>query len=148
MSSAGRRALKCGAYRRQLSVTVGTIFKDSHVPLTYWLAAIHLMCASKKGISALQLQRMLGIKTYKSAWFMAHRIRYAMAKRSSIGKLTGIVGCWESIGRDPASQGYRVKKADKQPSFKLTSSPCQLVHLLLVTTTNEAFIASDYGYNL
>lgn len=65
----------------QFTVTVGTIFEDSHIKLSIWLMAISLMCASKKGISAHQLHRMLGI-TYKSAWFMAHRIRYAMAQPS------------------------------------------------------------------
>jgi transposase-like protein len=70
---------KCGACRKQFTVTVGTIFEDSHIPLNKWLMAFHLLCASKKGMSAHQLHRMLGV-TYKSAWFMAHRIRYAMAE--------------------------------------------------------------------
>src|SRR5262245_59427132 len=65
-----RRGLyKCRACRKQFTVTVGTIFEDSHIPLRKWLTAFHLMCASKKGISAHQLHRMLGL-TYKSAWFM------------------------------------------------------------------------------
>jgi hypothetical protein len=110
VSSAERRAPKCGAYWRRFSVTEGTIFEDSHAPLTYWLAAIHLMCASKKGINAHQLHRMLGI-TCKSAWFMAHRIRYAMMELSSISKLTGRVECWKSIGRDSAGLGHRVREA-------------------------------------
>jgi transposase-like protein len=70
---------KCGACRKQFTVTVGTIFEDSHIPLNKWLMAFHLLCSSKKGMSAHQLHRMLGV-TYKSAWFMAHRIRYAMAE--------------------------------------------------------------------
>ncbi len=67
----------CNACRKQFTVTVGTIFERSHVPLSKWLAATFLMCASKKGISAHQLHRMLGV-TYKTAWFMAMRIREAM----------------------------------------------------------------------
>lgn len=63
--------------RKQYTVTVGTVFERSKVPLNKWLLATHLMCASKKGISAHQLHRMLGV-TYKTAWFMAHRIREAM----------------------------------------------------------------------
>src|SRR5579872_7093913 len=56
----GRKGLwKCGACREQFSVTIGTIFEDSHIPLHKWLFAIHLMCSSKKGVSALQLQREL-----------------------------------------------------------------------------------------
>lgn len=81
---------KCKGCREQFTVTVGTIFEDSHIPLNKWLFAIHLLCASKKGMSAHQLHRMLGI-TYKSAWFMAHRIRYAMAQEPLSSKLTGTI---------------------------------------------------------
>lgn len=69
---------KCSDCRKPFTVTVGTIFASSHIGLREWLIAFHLMCSSKKGISALQLQRNLGIKQYKSAWHMAHRIRHAM----------------------------------------------------------------------
>jgi transposase-like protein len=69
--------LYCRSCRKKFTVTVGTVFERSHIPLSKWLLAYHLMCASKKGISAHQLHRMLGI-TYKSAWFMAHRIRESM----------------------------------------------------------------------
>lgn len=69
---------KCRDCRKPFSVTVGTLFERSHISLSKWLLAVHLMSASKKGISAHQLHRMLGI-TYKSAWFMCHRIREAMA---------------------------------------------------------------------
>jgi transposase-like protein len=68
---------KCNACRKQFTVTVGTIFEDSKIALNKWLLAFRLMAGSKKGISAHQLHRSLGI-TYKSAWFMAHRIREAM----------------------------------------------------------------------
>lgn len=68
---------KCGHCRKQFTARVGTIFESSHIPLHKWLQAFHLMCSSKKGISAHQLHRILEI-TYKSAWFMAHRIREAM----------------------------------------------------------------------
>jgi len=69
---------KCRACEMQFSVTVGTVMERSHIPLTKWLLAVELLSSSKKGISAHQLHRMLGI-TYKSAWFLAHRIREAMA---------------------------------------------------------------------
>jgi transposase-like protein len=88
-SSARKGLWKCRACRSQFTVTVGTVFEDSHIPLSKWVIAIHLLCASKKGMSAHQLHRMLGI-TYRAAWFMAHRIRYAMAP-SKIEKLTGVV---------------------------------------------------------
>ena len=69
--------LECRACRRQFSVTVGTVFERSHVALNKWVLAVHLLTASKKGMSSHQLSRMLGV-TYKTAWFMAHRIREAM----------------------------------------------------------------------
>lgn len=68
---------KCKPCRKQFSVTVGTLFERSHVPLNKWLLAVHLLCASKKGHSSHQIHRMLGI-TYKTAWFMTHRIRESM----------------------------------------------------------------------
>lgn len=68
---------KCGDCKGQFTVTVGTVFERSRIPLNKWLMAIHLMCSSKKGISSHQLHRMLGV-TYKTAWFMTHRIREAM----------------------------------------------------------------------
>ena len=74
----GRKGLyKCRACRKQFTVTVGTIFEDSHIPISKWLLALHLLASSKKGISAHQLHRNLGI-SYKGAWFMAMRLRYAM----------------------------------------------------------------------
>ena len=93
-SSGGRKArkglYKCSDCRKQFTVTVGTIFESSRIPLNKWLLAIHLICSSKKGMSAHQLHRMLGI-TYKSAWFMAHRIRYAMTQEPLFSKLNGTV---------------------------------------------------------
>lgn len=69
---------KCYACRKPFTVKVGTIFEDSHIQMRDWLVAIHLLCASKKGISSNQLHRSLGI-TLKSAWCMSHRIRAAMS---------------------------------------------------------------------
>ena len=69
----------CNSCRTKFSVTMGTIFERSHIPLSKWMLGFRLMASSKKGVSALQLQRSLDLKSYKSAWFMAHRIREAMA---------------------------------------------------------------------
>lgn len=68
---------KCGQCRQQFTVRVGTILEDSHLPMTKWLQAIHLMVSSKKGVSSHQLHRILEC-TYKTAWFLSHRIREAM----------------------------------------------------------------------
>jgi transposase-like protein len=69
----------CGDCRTQFTVTVGTVFERSKIPLHKWVLATHLMCSSKKGMSAHQLHRTLGV-TYKTAWFMSHRIREAMGE--------------------------------------------------------------------
>lgn len=68
----------CNACEGTFTVTVGTVFERSKIPLSKWWLAMHLMSASKKGISAHQLWRMLGFGSYRTAWFMAHRIREAM----------------------------------------------------------------------
>lgn len=81
---------KCKGCRKQFTVTKGTIFEDSHIPLNIWLMTIHLVCSSKKGMSAHQIHRMLGI-TYKSAWFMVHRLRYATTQNPFAEQLTGII---------------------------------------------------------
>jgi len=79
---------QCNACRKQFSVTVGTLFERSHIPLNKWLMAAFLICASKKGMSAHQMHRMLGI-SYKSTWFMMHRIREAMNQGTFPGGLGG-----------------------------------------------------------
>lgn len=81
---------KCRACKRQFSSTTGTIFESSHIPISNWLLAIHLLAASKKSMSAHQLHRMLGV-TYRAAWFMFHRLRHAMNQDGTLTKLDGIV---------------------------------------------------------
>jgi transposase-like protein len=74
----GRIGLRrCGDCKKQFSCKVGTVFEDSKVPLHKWFQAAHLLASSKKGISSHQLHRTLGV-TYKTAWFMSHRLREAM----------------------------------------------------------------------
>jgi transposase-like protein len=90
---------KCSACREPFTVTIGTIFEDSKIPLHKWLLAFHLMCSSKKGISAHQLWRNLWgvddngkqLGSYRTAWFMAHRIRWALGQEPMASKLSGIV---------------------------------------------------------
>lgn len=106
----------CRSCRKKFSVTVGTLYERSHIPLHKWLLATHLLAASKKGVSAHQLHRMLGI-TYKSAWFMAHRIREALTGDTSepMGGAGKIVEADETfIGRKDhttKSRGYQHKRA-------------------------------------
>lgn len=89
----------CNACRKQFTVTVNTIYERSHIPLNKWLFATFLMCASKKGMSAHQISRMLELP-YKTSWFMCHRIRYGMKEKkkvlSPLGGKNKVVECDES----------------------------------------------------
>lgn len=106
---------KCKACRKQFTVTVGTIFEASHIPLNKWLHAIHLMNSSKKGISAHQIHRMLGI-TYESAWFMCHRIRYGVTNSEPLTKLDGTVEVDETyVGGKNTGKGVSHKNDNKTP---------------------------------
>jgi transposase-like protein len=90
---------KCAGCRQPFTVTVKTIFEDSHIPLHKWLLAIHLMCSSRKGISAHQLWRNLWgvdengrqLGSYRTAWFMAHRIRRALRQEPLASRLAEIL---------------------------------------------------------
>jgi transposase-like protein len=86
-NSMGKGWFYCSECQDKFTVRVGTLYERSHIPLHKWLLATHLIIASKKGMSAKQLERMLGI-TYKSAWFMCHRIREGM-KPAKVGPLGG-----------------------------------------------------------
>jgi len=104
---------KCGYCRQQFTVKVGTVFESSHVPLYKWFQAAYLLCSSKKGISAHQLHRVLEV-TYKTAWFMAHRLREAMTTMGMDDPMGGdgaIVEVDETfIGRDKSIKPDHEKK--------------------------------------
>ncbi|MDO8684159.1 MAG: IS1595 family transposase [Armatimonadota bacterium] len=94
--------LQCRKCRTQFTVTVGTVMQGSHITLRQWVQAFHLMCSSKKGISALQLQRNLGLGSYRSAWHLSHRIRLAMQADPMAAMLAGTVEVDETyIGGKP-----------------------------------------------
>ena len=92
--------LQCNACREQFTVTVGTVFERSKIPLTKWLSAVYLLSASKKGISTSQLSRMLGLP-YKTAWFMTHRIRLAMKD----GTFSALGGSGKTVEADETYYG-------------------------------------------
>jgi transposase-like protein len=102
----------CSACKKQFTVTIGTIFEKSHIPLRKWLIAFYLICSSKKGISALQLKRILEIGSYTTALFLAHRIRHALSETSDAEKLSGIVEadeCFVPTGKN-APEAKRERK--------------------------------------
>jgi transposase-like protein len=153
---------KCAGCREQFTVTIGTIFEDSHIPLHKWLLAYHLLCASKKGMSAHQLHRMLKV-TYRSAWFMAHRIRYTMSQEPLSSKLEGIIEVDEAYigGKRRHSQNSQVRPgqrgqdrigpfADKAPvvSVLQRGGRVQSVHMPKVTAANlRAVVNQMVGEN-
>jgi len=94
--------IQCNSCRKQFTVTVGTVMQGSHITLRQWIQAFYSMCSHKKGVSALQLQRNLGLHSYQSAWFLAHRIRLAMKDDPVFNSLHGIVEIDETyVGGKP-----------------------------------------------
>jgi transposase-like protein len=83
--------IQCNKCRKQFTATVGTVMHRSHITLRQWIQAFHSMCSHKKGVSALQLQRNLGLRSYRSAWHLAHRIRFAMKQEPLAEMLRGTV---------------------------------------------------------
>ena len=108
-----RKKLDCNACRHRFSVTTGTVFQDSHLPLPKWFAAVYLLCEAKKGMSALQLKRTLGV-AQKTAWYLCHRIRAAMIDPDA-EPLTGIVEADETyIGGKMRRGTYKTKREATQ----------------------------------
>ena len=105
----------CKSCRYQFSVTAGTIMHDTHLPLHKWFIAIYMMCVSKKGISALQLKRMLRIGSYRTAWYLCHRIREAMGHNPLSGPtLVGVVEVDETmVGGKVRGKGRMAGRANK-----------------------------------
>jgi transposase-like protein len=137
---------KCAACRKEFTVTVGTIFEDSHIPLNKWLLAYHLLCASKKGMSAHQLHRMLGV-TYKSAWFMAHRIRYTMSQEPLSSKLKGVIEADETfIGGKMKGKGRYAARQKKAPVVALVerNGKARSFHFDNVTAKNLRPIVKEH----
>ncbi|MEX1232086.1 MAG: IS1595 family transposase [Planctomycetaceae bacterium] len=95
-------------------MTVGSVMESSKIPLQKWVLAFHLMCSSKKGISALQLQRELELGSYRTAWFMCHRIRHAMAGDESQEQLKGAVEADETYVGGKTKGGKRGRGANKK----------------------------------
>lgn len=120
----------CRSCEKQFSVTVGTIFEDSHIPLHKWLLGIHLMLSSKKGISAHQLMRNLGIGSYRSAWFMSHRIRWALRQEPVQTLFGGTVEMDETYIGGKLRVGPHADKPGERPRDRL------------VNTANKAAVVS------
>src|SRR5919199_490423 len=102
--------IQCNNCREQFTVTVGTVMERSKIPLHKWVLAMHLLCASKKGMSGHQLHRMLGV-SYKTAWFMAHRLRAAMS--GAADDPGGLGGEGKTVEADETYFGNKHEKTSK-----------------------------------
>lgn len=152
-TTAGTYKCKAKECRKKFTVRVGTIFESSHIKLRHWVMAFHLMCASKKGVSAHQIHRAIGV-TYKTAWFMCHRIRHAMD--SGAGMLTGTIEVDETyVGGKPRKGDGKYhppgRGTDKQPVMVLVSretgeAVCKVIDFVStadLTNTVEAHAAKE-----
>jgi transposase-like protein len=141
----------CNECDKPFTVTVGTVMEDSKIPLNKWVLAYHLMAASKKGMSALQLSRMLGI-TYKSSWFLCHRIRESMTpnRPPPIGGESKVVEADESfIGGKAKNRAYAkrepkkhavltlVERDGKSRSFHVANVKAKTLREKIVTTVSR-----------
>ena len=142
----------CNDCRDKFTVRTGTVMERSHVPLHKWLLATHLMAASKKGMSAKQMERMLGV-TYKTAWFLCHRIREAMDGATGNGPLGGgnkVVEADETfVGGKARNRAYRapnpkkavvalVEREGQVRSFHVANVTAKQLRGLIVTNVDRA----------
>jgi hypothetical protein len=112
-----RRLMECRGCGRQKSATAGTIFHKSHLPLRQWFWAIYLMGTTPKGVSMRYLQKHLGIKNYRTAWLMGHKIRHAMVQREGLYRLKGTVQVDEiKLGRQNHA-ARRKRREDRHTKF-------------------------------
>ncbi len=114
---------KCKGCRKQFTAKMRSIFEDSHIPMHVWMYAVHLLCSSKKGMSAYQFHRMTatfyGKKvSYRTAWFMFHRIRFAMTQHPLVEKLGGIVECDETYVGGKIRVGTYKPRSGRRPKYR------------------------------
>jgi transposase-like protein len=144
---------RCGDCKKQFTVRIGTIFEESKLPLTVWLQAIFLMVSSKKGVSSHQLHRTLEI-TYKSAWFLSHRIREAMraGELAPFGGGGGAVEVDETyIGFDPdhpVKQGDRVRTPHKNKVISLVDRTTGRARSYVVDRVSVVEVGKILGENM
>ena len=128
---------KCYACKKPFTVRMGTLFEDSHLPLHLWLQVIHLMCASKKGISTRQIQRMLDC-SMKTAWFLGHRIREAMKDNG------GLIGGFGKTVEADETYLSKSPKTRKPAGTALNAKPAPMVFALVERGGNVRSMYLDH----
>ena len=112
-----RQVFQCNPCHKQVSVTAGTMFHQSHIPLQKWFWAIFLMATSSKGISMLNLRKHLGIKSYRAVWLMGHKIRHAMIQREGLYQLKGKVQVDQIKIGTQSLEDRRKRREDRHRQF-------------------------------
>ena len=149
--------VQCNGCRQQFTVTVGTVMERSKIPLHKWVLAMHLLCASKKGMSAHQLHRMLGVR-YQTAWFLAHRLRAAMvdpdqgglggegktveADETYIGRKKGVTVPGGGTRHKQAVMAL-VERGGSVRSFRINSATKETVREVLAHVSRESVLMTD-----
>jgi transposase-like protein len=149
----------CSDCKDKFTVRTGTVMERSHIPLTKWLMATHIIMASKKGVSALQLQRMLGLGSYRTAWFLCHRVREALKPITAgpIGGENKVVEADETfIGGKKKNRAFAKKEPKKQVvmtlvdrdgksrSFHIADVSAKTLREKIVTTVSrKSYLATD-----
>ncbi len=133
-----RRVWKCRACRRQFTALVGTVFHGTKVPLRKWLMAIWMMCSAKNGVSAHEIHRSLGV-TYKTAWFMCHRVRKAMERQPLASKLNGTVEADETYfgGKQKGHRGHPGPGSNKAAVVSLVERDGEVRSHAVANVRNE-----------
>jgi len=136
-----RHLYQCVDCKYNFSVTTGTVFHDSHLPLTKWFLGIYLICSAKKGVSAKQLQRQLSV-SYKTAWYMAHRIRLAMSEDDEFcQKFAGVCEVDETYiggkGKGPRGRGA----ANKIPVVAIKERTSGKIRMKVVNNVKKSTLA-------
>lgn len=145
---------KCAECNDQFTVTIGTVMEDSHIPLNKWLIAFYIMCASKTQVSALQLQRQLELGSYRTAWFLCHRIRFSLVNAVPSDLLRGTVEADETyIGGKTKGKGrgYTGNKTAVvslvERGGRVRSQVVEMVSGRAVTRILKAHVAKDAALN-
>jgi transposase-like protein len=136
-----RNQFECGPCGYQFSVTTGTVFNDTHLPLEKWFAATFLLCESKKGMSACQVQRTLGM-SYKTAWYLCHRIRSAMIE-SQKTLLDGIVEIDETYVGGKARRGLSRKEKQVVIGIRKRGGDLRLIRVNEATSEEIRRVVSE-----
>jgi transposase-like protein len=133
----------CSNCKKQFTVTMNSIFEDSHIPLRKWLIAWYLVCSSKKGVSSLQLMRQLELGSYRTALFMTHRIRHALRDPLFTTKLSGTIEADETyVGGKMRGRGCAHTHDNKTPVFALVERGGRVRSQVMARVTGKSLQAA------